>query len=155
MTLSFRSERSNTSLRALAAKVPAERPRITPHPIVPAEAPQWGRRVEIIPKNKTEGRQQLTNAMVNACRIGDTINTFCERIVSNKNREGTKQFGAASAVLYYRDGGRKPSTSRWRKSWEIGRDSNRGRHPNSGSEPGSLTSFHHRIHRTTRNKGRS
>ncbi|KAH9954195.1 hypothetical protein BC827DRAFT_1244281 [Russula dissimulans] len=92
---------AKTTLRLLAAKVPAEGPRIIPYPALPEGAPSWGGRVEIIPKKGNEDYQQITGVLINDCREGNTLNVFCEGLVSNRNREDAKQLGAAAAVLYH------------------------------------------------------
>ncbi len=40
----------NTTLRMLVARVPVKGPRVEPYPEIPAEAPSWNGRVEVIPR---------------------------------------------------------------------------------------------------------
>jgi hypothetical protein len=107
--------RTNTTLRALAARVPASGPCITPYPDLPAGALWWNRRVEVAPKrnNGNEDPQVTSEVIVNACREGMTINIHCEGMLSNRNRPNGKQLGAASAVLYHegKEAGHKEQVS--------------------------------------------
>jgi len=91
-----------TTLRTLVARVPADGPRISQYPTLPHDAPQWNGRVETIPKKKDEDYDCLTEAIVNACLVGNTMNIFCEGVVSNRDHDDMKQLGAASAILYHK-----------------------------------------------------
>jgi hypothetical protein len=93
--------RASTTLRALAARVPPEGPRIDPFPDTPRGAPNWNGRVTIIPKKVGWDYEQVTNALTEACRAGHSTNIYCNALVSNRDREDGKQLGAASAALYH------------------------------------------------------
>jgi ribonuclease HI len=92
---------AKTTLRLLASRVPSDGPRITQYPTLPAGAPDWGGRVEIILKKDNEDYRQVTETVVNDCQTGNTINIFCDGLTSNRNRDDAKQIGAASAVVYH------------------------------------------------------
>jgi hypothetical protein len=89
-----------TTLRNLAARVPAQGPRIEAFPEIPPGAPTWNGRVHVIPKQKDWDYEVTTNALTAACRADSLINIFCEGVRSNKGRDDGKQIGATSAVLY-------------------------------------------------------
>ena len=89
-----------TTLRSLAARVPASGPRINSFPDIPPEAPTWNGRVQVVPKQHEWDYDRVTNTLVEACREGETINIFCDGVISNKGRADGKQVGATSAVLY-------------------------------------------------------
>ena len=93
---------ATTTLRALAARVPPGGPRIELFPDTPAGAPLWGGRVTIIPKQDSLDHAQASEALAESCRRGQTTNIYCEAVISNKNRDDSKQLGAASAVLYHK-----------------------------------------------------
>ena len=93
---------ATTTLRALAARVPPKGPRIEPFPDLPAGAPLWDGRVTIIPKRDDLDYAQVSDALSESCRLGQTTNVYCEAVVSNRNRDDGKQLGAASATLYQR-----------------------------------------------------
>lgn len=93
---------TTTTLRTLAAKVPAGGPRIIPFPDLPANAPLWDGRVTIIPKRSDQDYAQVSDTLAEACRLGQTTSIYCEAAISNKNREDGKQLGAASATLYHK-----------------------------------------------------
>jgi hypothetical protein len=99
--------RSNvkTTLRDLAARVPANGPRIEAFPEIPQGAPKWGGRVHSIPKQKDWDYEVITNALTAACRDDSLVNIFCNGVRSNKDRDDGRQLGATSAVLY--QGGRE------------------------------------------------
>jgi hypothetical protein len=92
---------ATTTLRALAARVPPNGPRIDPFPDTPHGAPTWNGRAEVISKHPTWDYELVTNALTEACRAGHATNVYCNALVSNKDREDGKQLGAASAVLYH------------------------------------------------------
>jgi ribonuclease HI len=94
--------RSNvrTTLRNLAARVPANGPHITTSPDIPSDAPTWNGRVHVIPKQKEWDYEVTTNTLTAVCRGDSLINIFCDGVCSNKGRDDGKQIGATSAVLY-------------------------------------------------------
>ena len=94
-------ERASTTLRALAARIPAEGPRINPFPILPIGAPQWGGRVSIIPKQDDWDYSEVSDVITNSCHQGLSTNIYCEATLFNRNREDGKQLGAAAAMLYH------------------------------------------------------
>jgi Reverse transcriptase (RNA-dependent DNA polymerase)/Endonuclease-reverse transcriptase len=94
------NRRAKTSLHALAARVQANGPRIEPFPELPAGAPSWNGRVQVLPKRDKREYEGITRAFVDSCRIGTTINVHCEGFLSNRGRADGKQLGAASVVLY-------------------------------------------------------
>ena len=73
-----------------------------PFPDIPADAPSWGRQVTIIPKRNDQDYAQVSDTLAESCRLGQTMNMYCEAVISNKNREDGKQLGAVSATLYHR-----------------------------------------------------
>ena len=89
-----------TTLRSLAAKVPANGPRVNPFPDLPPRAPHWDGQVRTILKQKDWDYENVANTLTTACREGETINIFCNGIVSNKERADGKQIGTTSAALY-------------------------------------------------------
>ena len=89
-----------TTLRVLAARVPANGPRIEAFPELPLGAPFWNGRVQVIPKQKEWDYQIVTSALIAACRDDSMINIFCDGVLSNRGRDDGKQIGASSAVLY-------------------------------------------------------
>ena len=93
--------RAVTTLRALAASVSPNGPRIDPFPDMPLGAPSWNGRVKVTPKNADWDYSEVTNALTEACREGRLINIYCDAVVSNKDRDDGKQLGAASAILYH------------------------------------------------------
>ena len=91
----------NTTLRALAARVPAGGPRIIPFPVLPIGAPLWNGRVKLTPKNNDWDYALISEELMNACHQGLTTNIYSEALLSNKNRDDGRQLGAAAAVLYH------------------------------------------------------
>ena len=89
-----------TTLRDLAARVPAGGPRVDAFPEIPPEAPTWNGRVHVIPKQSDWDYEVITHALVAACRDDSMVNIFCDGTRSNKGRDDGKQLGATSAVLY-------------------------------------------------------
>jgi hypothetical protein len=67
---------TNTTLHLLAAKAPVNVPRIDIFPTLPEGIPSWRGRVEVISKKERRDYQQITRVLVNACRVGTTINVF-------------------------------------------------------------------------------
>ena len=94
-------ERATTTLRALAARVPAEGPRIDPFPVLPIGAPQWEGRVTIIPKQNDWDYSKVSEVITNSCHQDLSTNIYCEATLSNRNRTDGKQLGAAAAMLYH------------------------------------------------------
>ena len=94
-----------TTLRELAARVPANGPRINAFPDIPPGAPTWNGRVHVIPKQKDWDYEVITHALTKACRENTLVNIFCDGVRSNRGRDDGKQIGAISAVLY--QGGRE------------------------------------------------
>lgn len=92
---------STTTLRALAAKIPSDGPRIDQFPELPPDAPYWNGRVTLIPKHPEWDYSQIDSALTKSCQEGRTINIYCDAVVSNRDRDDRKQLGAASAVLYH------------------------------------------------------
>lgn len=92
---------AKTTLRALAARVPANGPRIVAFPDTPPEAPSWNGRVQTLIMNKTLDYDQITNELTDACRQGTVTNIYCDAAHSNRNRGDGKQLGAAAATLYH------------------------------------------------------
>ena len=90
-----------TTLRALAARVPAEGPRIDPFPTLPIGAPLWDGRVKLIPKNSDWEYAPILEVLTNTCHQGLSTNIYSEALLSNRNRDDGRQLGAAAAVLYY------------------------------------------------------
>ena len=90
-----------TTLRELAARVPANGPHIEAFPEIPPGAPKWGGRVHVIPKQKDWDYEVITNALTAACRDDTLVNIFCNGVHSNKDRNDGKQLGATAAVLYH------------------------------------------------------
>ena len=89
-----------TTLRELAARVPANGLRIEAFPEIPPGAPTWNGRVQVIPKQKDWDYEVITNALTTACQEGSLVNIFCNGVRSNMGRDDGKQLGATSAVLY-------------------------------------------------------
>ena len=89
-----------TTLRSLAARVPANGPRINPFPELPPGAPSWEGRVRVVHKQKEWDYDLVTNTLTTSCREGTTTNIFCSGVLSNKGRPDGKQIGATSAALY-------------------------------------------------------
>jgi hypothetical protein len=89
-----------TTLRELAARVPANGPRIDAFPDIPPGAPTWNARVHVIPKQKDWDYEVITHALTAACREDSLVNIFCDGVRSNRGRNDAKQLGATSAVLY-------------------------------------------------------
>jgi Reverse transcriptase (RNA-dependent DNA polymerase) len=94
--------RSNvkTTLRDMAARIPANGPRIEAFPEIPPDAPKWGGRVHVIPKQKDWDYKVITNALTAACQNDLLINIFCDGVHLNEGRNNGKQLGATLAVLY-------------------------------------------------------
>jgi hypothetical protein len=90
-----------TTLSSLAARVPAQGPRVNPFPDVPAGAPTWNGRLQTTPKLKDRDYSQITDAVTTACQEGFVVNVYCDGLFSNKDRTDGKQLGAAAAVLYH------------------------------------------------------
>jgi hypothetical protein len=89
-----------TTLRTLAARVPASGPRVNPFPDLPLGAPHWNGQVRTILKQKDWDYELVTNTLTTACREGETTNIFCNGVLSNKGRADGKQIGTTSAALY-------------------------------------------------------
>jgi hypothetical protein len=89
-----------TTLRTLAARVPANGPRVNPFPDLPPGAPHWNGQVRTILKQKDWDYEMVTNTLTTACREGETTNIFCNGILSNKGRADEKQIGTTSTALY-------------------------------------------------------
>jgi hypothetical protein len=92
---------AKTTLQFLAAKTSPKSPRINAFPEVPARAPTWDGRAGTIPRRNKEEYGAITEAFVESCQAGTSINIFCVGTRSNRNREDGKQLGGASAVLYH------------------------------------------------------
>ena len=90
-----------TTLRTLAARVPAGGPRINPYPVLPIGAPLWDGRIKLIPKNNNWEYALISEDLKNACHRGLSTNIYCEALLSNKNRDDGRQLGAAAAVLFH------------------------------------------------------
>jgi hypothetical protein len=90
-----------TTLSALAARVPAQGPRVNPFPDVPVGAPNWNGRILTIPKQKDSDYSLIDHAATTACQEGFAVNVYCDGLLSNKDRADSKQLGAAAAVLYH------------------------------------------------------
>ena len=95
------TQRMWTTLRALAAQVPAKGPRIQLFPDLHPEAPTWNNKVICCPKQANQDYQQTVVSITNACKIGKAVNIFTTGVYSNKHRQDGKQLGVASAVLYH------------------------------------------------------
>ena len=93
-----------TTLRELAARVPANGLHIEAFPEIPPGAPTWTGRVQVIPKQKDWDYEVITNALTTACQEGSLVNIFCNGVRSNMGRDDGKQLGATSAVLYQEGG---------------------------------------------------
>jgi hypothetical protein len=93
--------RAKTTLRALAARVPVNGPRVDPFPDIPQGAPTWNGRVRVNPKQRDLDYDQVSEQLTNACRNGTLVTIYCEATYSNRNREDGKQLGAAAATLYH------------------------------------------------------
>ena len=89
-----------TTLRELAARVPANGPRIKAFPETPPDAPRWNGRVDVIPNQKDWDYGVTTNALTAACCEDSLVTIFCNGICSNEGRNDGKQLGATSAVVY-------------------------------------------------------
>jgi hypothetical protein len=95
-------ESTGTTLRNLAARVPANGPCIEAFPDIPPGAPTWNGRVHVIPKQKEWDYKVTTNTLTEACRGGTLVNIFCDGVRSNKGCNDGRQLGATSAILYYK-----------------------------------------------------
>jgi hypothetical protein len=89
-----------TTLRSLAARVPANGPRVDPFPELLPGAPSWNGRVQIVHKQKEWDYGLVTNTLTAVCQEGTTINIYCSGVLLNRGRPDGKQIGATSAVLY-------------------------------------------------------
>jgi hypothetical protein len=89
------------TLHALATRVPPDRPCIISFPDVPLSTPSWNGRATLILKHADWNYSQITNALMEACQEGCTINIYCDDVIFNRNQNDGKQLGKASALLYH------------------------------------------------------
>jgi hypothetical protein len=81
-----------TTLRALAARIPADGPHINTFPEVPLGSPSWNGRAMLIPKHAEWDYDLIANALTEACLGGRTVNVYCDAVVSNRNRDDEKLY---------------------------------------------------------------
>ena len=93
--------RAVTTLRTLASKVPPGGPQILAFPEIPPDAPSWNGQVQLTPKQTHWDYTVVSNTLTESCREGDTINIYCDAVLSNKNRNDGNQLCTTAAVLYH------------------------------------------------------
>ena len=95
------NERARTTLRLLAAQVPAKCPQIQLFPDLPPDALTWDGRVTCHPKQGNQNHGHTIKSIVKACWKGGSVNIFITGTYSNKHQADGKQLGMAVAVLYH------------------------------------------------------